>query len=313
MTDKSFVSIVIPVFNEATNIPAVYQGVVSALEPVTPFEILFIDDGSTDSSFEILQSLHSKDSRVKVVSFSRNFGHQRAVTAGMDYAQGAAVVVMDADLQHPPELLPSLIARWKEGWDIVYTVRRSTEDAGWFKRFTSACYYRLFHVFTGIVLPANTPDFRLMDRKVVEAFAHIRERARFMRGLTQWVGYRATSIVYDSPARRAGKTKYTFTRMLTLALDGFISFSQIPLHFAIYAGFGLSVFGFLYMVYALYARFVSHAAVSGWTSLIMLIALIGGIQLCILGIIGIYIGRMFEEIKQRPLYLVRETLGTPSH
>jgi glycosyltransferase involved in cell wall biosynthesis len=304
------ISIVVPVLNEERNIPLLYEQVRAQLEDAaSDFELIFVDDGSTDRSAERVVELHRADPRVKLLSFSRNFGHQIALTAGMDHSTGDAVIVMDADLQHPPALLRTLLAKWKEGFEVVHTIRGTTADAGWLKRSTGGIFYRLFRSLSGIDLPANAADFRLLDRSVVRAFGEIRERTRFLRGLTAWAGFRSTSVPYEAPARREGQSKFTPRRMARLAIDGLVSFSAIPLHAAIYAGVALAAFGFLYSLYALYVHFVTGTTLPGWTSIIMLVALVGGIQLMLMGVIGVYLGKIYEEVKQRPLYLIRSEMG----
>lgn len=303
-------SVVIPVLNEETNLPVLYERVVGELQSLEcDFEILFVDDGSTDSSAERIAALHRADARVKMLSMSRNFGHQAALTAGMDHATGDAVIAMDADLQHPPDVIRELVLRWKEGYEVVYTVRQTTEAAGLLKRASAKFFYRLFRALSDIDLPANSADFRLLDRRVVEAFRQIRERTRFLRGLVGWAGFRSIPVPYQANARLSGQTKYSLTRMIRLAIDGLVSFSTTPLYVAIYVGGLLALLGVAYLLYALYARFVTGNVVPGWTSLIILVTFVGGIQLVLMGIIGIYIGKIYEETKQRPLYLIRETLG----
>lgn len=303
-------SVVIPVLNEETNLPVLYERVVGELQSLAcDFEILFVDDGSTDSSAERIAALHRADARVKMLSMSRNFGHQAALTAGMDHATGDAVIAMDADLQHPPDLIRELVLRWKEGYEVVYTVRQTTEAAGPLKRASAKLFYRVFRALSDIDLPANSADFRLLDRRVVEAFRQIRERTRFLRGLVGWAGFRSVPVPYQANARLSGQTKYSPARMIRLAIDGLVSFSTTPLYVAIYVGGLLSLLGVAYLLYALYARFVTGNVVPGWTSLIILVTFVGGIQLVLMGIIGIYIGKIYEEAKQRPLYLIRETLG----
>jgi dolichol-phosphate mannosyltransferase len=303
-------SVVIPVLDESSNIRRLYEGLKKELDPLcSDYELIFVDDGSTDGSVDRIRELHDADPRVKLLSFSRNFGHQVALTAGMDHASGDATIVMDADLQHPPAVIRELVSRWREGFEVVYTVRRSTGDAGPLKRATAAAFYRIFRRMSGIDLPSNAADFRLLDRKVVEAFRGIRERTRFLRGLTAWAGYRSVAVPYESPAREEGRSKYSTARMTRLAIDALVSFSAIPLHLAIYLGFCLAVVGFLYALFALYARFVTGNVLPGWTSLAVLVSIIGGIQLIVMGVIGIYLGKIFEEVKGRPLYLVRSALG----
>jgi dolichol-phosphate mannosyltransferase len=303
-------SVVIPVLNEETNLPVLYERVAGELQSLgCDFEILFVDDGSTDSSAERIAALHRADARVKMLSMSRNFGHQAALTAGMDHATGDAVIAMDADLQHPPDVIRELVLRWKEGYEVVYTVRQTTEAAGPLKRASAKMFYRVFRALSDIDLPANSADFRLLDRRVVEAFRQIRERTRFLRGLVGWAGFRSIPVPYQANARLSGQTKYSPTRMIRLAIDGLVSFSTTPLYVAIYVGGLLALLGVAYLLYALYARFVTGNVVPGWTSLIILVTFVGGIQLVLMGIIGIYIGKIYEEAKQRPLYLIRESLG----
>jgi polyisoprenyl-phosphate glycosyltransferase len=303
-------SVVIPVFNEETNIREVYQRVAEELEAERcDFEIIFVDDGSTDSSVDQISALHRMDPRVKLLSLSRNFGHQTALTAGMDYAQGDAVIAMDADLQHPPALIRELLRHWANGYEVVYTVREDTAGARTMKLWTAKSFYRVFRALSGIDVPANSADFRLLDRRVVEAFRQIRERTRFLRGLVGWAGFRSIAVPYAAPARHSGKSKYSASRMMRLAIDGLVSFSATPLYVAIYVGVLIALLGCVYLVYVLYARLVTGNVVPGWTSLIILVSFVGGIQLIIMGIIGVYIGKIYEETKQRPLYLIRDTLG----
>lgn len=304
------ISIVIPVFNEASNIPPLYAALVPQLESVSMnYEILFVDDGSTDGSVEEIRKLRARTDRVRLLSLSRNFGHQIALTAGIDHASGDAIVLMDADLQHPPALIPQLISRWLDGFEVVHTIRKTTAESSWPKRATAAAFYRVFRLLSRVDLPSNAADFRLIDRKVADALRGIRERTRFLRGLTVWAGYRSTSISYDAPTRQAGETKYSPARMLKLAIDALVSFSAAPLHLAVYAGIVLALLGFLYAGYALYARFVTGHVLPGWTSLAILVSIVGGIQLVLMGVIGVYLGKIFEEVKRRPLYLVRSRLG----
>jgi glycosyltransferase involved in cell wall biosynthesis len=303
-------SVIVPVYNEQENLHPLFESLSLVLNELTAtWEIIFVDDGSQDGSAASVESLRRQDSRVKLISLSRNFGHQLALTAGMDYAGGEAVILMDADLQHPPALIKELIRLWREGNEIVYTIRQPDPDQPWLKRQTALLFYKVFRCLTGLDLPMHTADFRLLDKKVVAAFKEIRERSRFLRGLTQWVGFRSAGLAYQPQPRHSGVSKYTFSQMIHLATDGIVSFSTIPLYAAIYLGFGLATLGFLYSVYVLYARFVTHQVIPGWTSLIMLLSIIGGIQLILLGIAGIYIGKIYEEVKQRPLYLLRYSLG----
>lgn len=304
------ISIVVPVFNEEECIEQLYRNLVGVITGIErDYEIIFVDDGSTDNSAGLIKNLNQSDHNVKLVQFSRNFGHQIALTAGIDYAGGQAVVVMDADLQHPPEVIPEMLKKWKEGFDIVYTVRQDTEDASLIKTITARCFYILFNKLAHINMPSNTADFRLMDRKVVNSFKQIRERTRFMRGLTSWIGFNTTGIEYSAKPRAAGKTKYSVRKMIIFAVEGITSFSALPLYFSIYLGFLFSGLGFFYSLYVGYIRIFTEMAIPGWSSTIMLTTIIGGIQLITLGMIGIYIGKIFDEVKQRPLYLVQRLIG----
>lgn len=303
-------SIIVPVLNEERNIRALYSRVSDVFKSLgQEFELLFVDDGSQDRTYQEISALHQRDVRVKAVSFSRNFGHQAAISAGLDLCEGDAAIVMDGDLQHPPELIGQMIDAWKNGYEIVYTVRSSTADAGALKTLTSTAFYRLFNRLSQLDLPQGAADFRLLDRKVVLAFRQIRERNRFMRGLTSWVGYRSLGIPYKAAERNEGRSKYTFGKMLRFALEGITSFSTFPLRMAIYLGFVLSAAGLCYAAYVLYIKLFAGHAVPGWASIAVLVAIIGGIQLVVSGIIGLYIGKIYQEVKQRPLYLIRDSLG----
>lgn len=303
-------SLIIPLLNEQDNLQPLYERTIGVVRELgLDYELIFVDDGSTDGSVEAISTLHALDPRVKLVSFSRNFGHQQALTAGMDHATGDAALMMDADLQHPPELIPELVRHWQSGYEIVYTVRESNEDAGWFKKTTGALFYRTFQKLTGIDMPGNAADFRLVDRKVLDAFGQIRERSRFLRGLTSWVGFKTLGVPYQAAARHTGVSKYNVRRMIRFAIEGILSFSTIPLVIGIYVGLAIALVSFAYLLFVLYAAAVTHEVVQGWTSMICLVGLIGGIQLILLGILGLYIGKIYEEVKQRPLYLVSRRLG----
>lgn len=304
------ISIIIPVLNEKPNLKPLLEKISATLSSVKePYEVLFVDDGSTDGSFDEMRAL-SKNYPIKAVRFSRNFGHQFALTAGMDYAKNSkAVIMMDADLQHPPEMLLTLISTWKEGYEIVYTEREASDDAGFFKRWSAKVFYLSFKKLSAIDIPYNAADFRLLDQKVVDAFLQLRERTRFLRGLTAWVGYKSKGVKYKAASRLHGNTKYSLSRMIRFALDGILSFSATPLYVAIYVGIALAALGFLYAAFVLGSFFMGVELVLGWASIICLLSIIGGIQLIVLGAMGLYIGRIYEEVKQRPLYLVSETLG----
>jgi len=309
-------SVVAPVFNEEALVEEFCRRCVAALEPLgEPFELVLVNDGSRDRSPQLLRALHERDPRIKVLNFSRNFGHQLAITAGADYAQGKAVVVIDSDLQDPPEVIPQLIAKWREGYEVVYAVREEREGETWFKTVTAAFFYRLIAKITSVELPVDAGDFRLMDRKVVDALSRIREHHRFMRGLSVWVGFKSTGMPYKRLARKAGATKYPLRKMLKFALDGITSFSYLPLQLATYMGFitaGLSLL-FILVIFALRlgGQTAQDAAFYGQASTLAAVLFIGAVQLISLGIIGEYVGRIYDEVKGRPLYIVAEALGYP--
>lgn len=307
------ISIVIPIFNEASGLSELHSRLSSVLKNLTDkqpeyqFEILFVDDGSTDDTLLALKRLQSIDSRIHYLSFARNFGHQIALTAGLEHASGQAVISMDGDLQHPPEMIPQFLELWRAGYDIVDTLRAQTESATLFKRASSRFFYILFRRLAGVDLPSGTADFRLLDRKVVYVLNGIKERSRFLRGLILWVGFKRYSLVYKAPERFAGTSKYSFLKMLLLALDGISSFSAKPLYFSIFVGIFFAFAGLGYLLYALTVFFFFPSySVPGWTSLISVILIVGGVQLLVLGVIGFYIGKIYEEVKNRPLYIVRE-------
>jgi len=309
-------SVVAPVFNEEALVEEFCRRCVAALEPLgEPFELVLVNDGSRDRSPQLLRALHERDPRIKVLNFSRNFGHQLAITAGADYAQGKAVVVIDSDLQDPPEVIPQLIAKWREGYEVVYAVREEREGETWFKTVTAAFFYRLIAKITSVELPVDAGDFRLMDRKVVDALSRIREHHRFMRGLSVWVGFKSTGMPYKRLARKAGATKYPLRKMLKFALDGITSFSYLPLQLATYMGFitaGLSLL-FILVIFALRlgGQTAQDAAFYGQASTLAAVLFIGAVQMISLGIIGEYVGRIYDEVKGRPLYIVAEALGYP--
>ncbi len=303
-------SIVIPVYNEAEVLPTLYHRLTQVMEGLgEPYEVIFVNDGSTDTSPLLLRELRTKDERVKFVSFSRNFGHQIAITAGLDHSSGQAVVVMDADLQDPPEVIPRLIEKWREGFDVVFAVRERRKGESLFKRMTATLFYRLLRQLTTTEIPVDTGDFRLMSRRAVEALKAIRERNRFVRGLVGWIGFRQTAVTFVRDPRHAGETKYPLRRMVRFALDGITSFSFVPLQLATYLGFAVSFISFIYIVYAVGLKLLTNRLVPGWASIVIAVLFIGGVQLITLGIIGEYIGRIYEEVKQRPLYIVDEAAG----
>lgn len=301
-------SVVAPVFNEIETLPHFYRRVIEVMEGVAePFELVLINDGSMDGSLLAMQELHRSDPRVRVINFSRNFGHQIAISAGLDYARGEAVIIIDADLQDPPEVIPELIARWKDGAEVVYAQRSKRRGETRFKLLTAAAFYRLISRMTSINIPSDTGDFRLLDRRVVDTLVKMREHHRFMRGLSAWVGFRQEAVLYERHERFAGTTKYPLRKMIRFSLDAVTSFSQVPLRLATTFGFilaGISLIGIL--VAAILRIFTG--AISGQASTLILVLLLGGIQLIFLGIIGEYLGRIYDEVRARPLYIVREVL-----
>ncbi len=309
--NSCFLSVVVPCFNEEEVVRETHRRLVGALAGISnlDFEIVYVDDGSRDSTLDILRELRTADSHVRVIALSRNFGHQIALTAGLAEAAGDAVAVIDADLQDPPEVIPEMVARWRQGVDVVYGVRDEREDETAFKRWTAKAFYRLLNRVADISIPLDTGDFRLMDRRVVDAFLNMPERDRLVRGMVAWIGFRQEPVHYRRAPRLAGKTKYPLRKMLRLATDGILSFSLAPLHLATWLGFlvaGLALSG---IIYALFLRLTTDLWVSGWTLLFIAILFLGGVQLMLVGVLGEYLGRVYAEVKRRPLYLVRERLG----
>jgi dolichol-phosphate mannosyltransferase len=301
-------SIVAPVFNEEETLPHFYQRMCEVMEQLgEAFEIVLINDGSRDNSYTIMQQLHQQDPRVRVVDFSRNFGHQIAISAGLDHARGDAVVIIDSDLQDPPEVISQLIAAWKNGAEVVYAQRSKRSGETHFKLATAAAFYRLIERITSINIPRNTGDFRLLDRKVVKALVAMREQHRFMRGLSVWVGFRQEAVQYERHERFAGSTKYPLQKMLRFSLDAITSFSHVPLQLATSFGFLLAAISLIGILIAIILRVFTDAIV-GQASTLILVLFMGGIQLIFLGIIGEYLGRIYDEVRSRPLYIVREVL-----
>lgn len=303
-------SIVIPVFNEEQNIPELYARLCQVTSRLPQrFEFIFVDDGSTDGTFAQLAGLHHQDPRVKVLQLSRNFGHQIALTAGMQYARGAAVITMDGDLQHPPELIPELIRQWQAGYEVVYTIRKETKGAGPIKTLTARLFYHLLRWLTANNIPALAPDYRLLDRRAVASLNRMEERARFIRGMVSWIGFSQIGIEFVADPRYAGHSKYSLARMLQFALDAIVAFSGTPLRLAAYVGFLVSCLAFLYGGYAVAVTLLRNDVVRGWSSTILVTLVLGGFQLLALGIIGEYLDRIYTEVKRRPLFLVRRSLG----
>jgi polyisoprenyl-phosphate glycosyltransferase len=302
-------SVVAPVYNEEDGIEAFYTRVCAALRGF-PFELVLVDDGSRDSSPKILERLAASDPRVCVVFLSRNFGHQTALTAGLDHARGDAVVMLDADLQDPPELIPEMLDRWRSGCDVVYAVRQQRAGESAFKLQTAKWFYKLFGALAQVELQHNSGDFRLLDRRALDALNSMRERHRFLRGMTVWVGFTQAAVGYERDARYAGKTKYTLTRMIRFSLDAIFSFSNRPLQLATLLGFLFSVLAFIAIPVVIILRLLD-SYIPGFATITIVILLLGGIQLIAVGIMGEYVGRMYDEIKGRPLYLVRARRNLP--
>ena len=303
-------SLVIPVFNEAETLPELRRRLELLLDQLDgPAEVVFVDDGSSDASFETIETFCAADERCKCIRLSRNFGHQIAITAGLDAACGDAVVIMDADLQDPPELVLELARRWREGYEVVYAVRSARAGETQFKQMTAAMFYRLFRRLTDLDVPADAGDFRLVDRRAADAFRTMRESNRYVRGMFSWIGFAQTGVEYERRERYAGKTKYPLRKMLRFASDAVVSFSDAPLRLTLNLGFLMSLVAFLFGVAAIIARIVGLYSVSGLASIAVVIAFLGGVQLVVLGVIGGYIARIHDEVKNRPLYLVREVRG----
>ena len=305
-TSGPTLSVVIPVFNEAENIQTMIERLTAAITPLSiPFECIFVDDGSRDDSVRRLREAARTRPEIQVVELSRNFGHQAALVAGLSAARGRAVISLDGDLQHPPELIPELVERWKNGFEVVQTIRRAPVDESALKRAASRGFYRLLSRVSRIQVTPGAADFRLLDRAALDAFLACRERVRFNRGLVQWIGFRATELVYDAAPRHAGRSKYSWRSMLRLAGDAIFSFSSWPLRLAGLLGAVVSVAATGYLLFVLWAYFFTRLTVPGWGSILAAVLILGGVQLIVLWIVGEYVGRLYEEAKQRPLYIVR--------
>jgi glycosyltransferase involved in cell wall biosynthesis len=299
-------SVVAPIFNERDSVEELWRRLTLALGPLGKYEIVLVDDGSTDGSWEALRGIAAQDEHLRLVRLSRNFGHQVALTAGLDTARGDAVVLIDADLQDPPELIPELVARWQEGFDVVYAVRDRRDGESRVRLLAISVFYRLFRRLAATDIPADTGDFRLLSRRAVDSLSRMPERARYLRGMTSWIGFRQVGVPYRRDARFAGASKYPFAKLLRLASDGIASFSVAPIRLLTRLGFLMIVFCAGVLAWTLYTRFFTHNAPQGWTSVLAIVLLLGGIQMLGMGIVGQYIARIFEETKQRPLYFVAE-------
>jgi len=310
-TARPVFSVVAPIYNEAETLPHFYIRVVAAMERLDePFELVLVNDGSRDDSIAVMRALHERDPRVRVVDFSRNFGHQVAISAGLDHARGEAVIIIDSDLQDPPEVILELVAQWRQGAEVVYAQRRTRPGETRFKLLTAAAFYRLIRRLTSVDIPRDTGDFRLLDRKVVDTLVAMKEHHRFMRGLSVWVGFRQEAVQYDRQERYAGETKYPLAQMVRFALDAITGFSYVPLQLATTLGFVLAGLSLLGIVVAVVLRLL-NVAIQGQTTTLIVVLLLGGIQLIFLGIIGEYLGRIYDEVRGRPLYVVRKTFGEP--
>lgn len=305
MTKK--ISIVVPACNEEGNIPVLVDALENVLSKLDyDYQLIFVDDGSTDGTLALLKAISTTKPHIRYIGLSRNFGHQNALKAGLDLAGGDAVIMMDGDMQHPPELIPIMLEEWEAGNDIVYTIRKDHQDMPMMKRKTSNMFYNLINNLSDIELEQGTADFRLMDRRVVNVFREFKETDLFLRGLVKWMGFQQSGIEYEPAERLKGKSKYTMKKMIRFALQGITSFSTKPLYIATYLGMCFSLISLLYVPYIIYSYYFGHA-ISGWTSIIATIAFFGGLQLMILGIIGMYLGKLFQQSKQRPHYIVKET------
>jgi len=301
-------SVVVPMYNEELVVEATYKRLKEVMDTIEDsYEIIFVNDGSRDKTFEILTSICERDPNIKLLDFSRNFGHQVAITAGMDFAEGNTVVVIDGDLQDPPELIPEMIKKWKEGFDVVYGKRLNRKGETFFKKFTAKMFYRFLNGMSDVDIPVDTGDFRLIDRKVCDALKQVNERNRYIRGLVSWLGFKQTSLEFNREERFAGETKYPLKKMLKFATDAIVSFSFKPLRLASYAGVLISFISFVYLIIVLYQKFFTSRAITGWASTMAVSLFFNGIVLLMLGIIGEYIGRIYDEAKGRPLYLVQKT------
>ena len=299
------ISIVVPVFNEEDNIEHFYESVCKVMEPLAyDFELIYVDDGSKDRSREILHGLEKQDERVQSIFLARNSGHQLALTCGLDNADGDAVITMDGDMQHPPELIPVLLEKWEQGYEVVQTIRKTTEGVSAMKKLTSYYYYKLLNKLSNVHIQEGGSDFRLMDRVVVKAFRRYREHARFIRGMIGAMGFRQVQIEFVAPKRFAGVSKFSPRKMLNFAIDGVLAYSNLPLRLGLYIGTISGLISLLMILHVFVSKYVLNDAVAGWATLTACVLFFGGMQMIVLGILGEYLGRVFEEVKHRPLYLI---------
>ncbi len=304
-------SLIVPVYNEEATIPELYRRVSAVMNQLEgDGELILVNDGSRDRTLDLLRDLYDKDSRICYLSLARNFGHQIAVTAGLNFARGKVIVILDADLQDPPELIPTMLEKWQQGYHVIYAQRTQRQQEGWFKQWTAFAFYRILYHLADVEIPTDTGDFCLLDRQVVDALNAMPERNRYLRGLRSWVGFRQTSVLFDRPPRYAGNVKYTFTKSFALAINGIVSFSKVPLRFSIYVGLLAALVSLLMGILAVYWRFfVPNSPLTGYATIIIAIFFLGAVQLVSIGILGEYIGRIYEEVKGRPLYTLAEVAG----
>jgi polyisoprenyl-phosphate glycosyltransferase len=302
-------SVIVPLYNEQDNLAELYDRLKKSISSISKlsYEIIFVNDGSKDNTLQVVKLFAQQDKQVKFISFSRNFGHQIAVCAGLDVATGDVIVIIDADLQDPPELIAEMYARYQEGYKVVYAKRNKRKQESFFKIFTAKVFYRILQAMTSFAIPVDVGDFRLVDKSVIDALKKMEERQKFLRGQIAWLGFSQTAIYYDREPRKNGVTGYSVKKMLRLALDGITSFSDVPLKFASILGFASAFFAFVLFLYALFSKFIFQTALSGWTSLIISVLFVGGVQLFCLGIIGEYISRIYNDVRKRPLYIIDET------
>jgi dolichol-phosphate mannosyltransferase len=304
---NDMITVVIPAYNESGNIKPIGRRIAQVLKKSDPYEILFVDDGSRDDTLTEIKEMCAVDENIRFISLSRNFGHQKALKAGLDHARGDCVISMDADLQHPPELLTRLIEKWRNGYDVVYTVRTDSSDSGFMKRVSSRLFYKIINLLSNVNIPLGAADFRLLDRKVVDEVKKFKENWLFIRGIVAWIGFKQICVEYVVESRNRGLTKYSTSRMLALAVNGITSFSILPLRISILLGLIFSLGSFLYALYAIYTKVFNNAVIPGWTSILLSVLFLGGIQLISLGVIGEYLGKMFIETKNRPAYIIKES------
>lgn len=302
------ISVVIPVFNEESNLPVLYERLVNSVTAISnDYELIFVNDGSKDNSLNIIKELSLKNAQVKYIDFSKNFGHQLAVFAGLENAKGDTIVIIDADLQDPPELIKELYSKMKEGYDVVYAQREQRVGESWHKLMTAKLFYRFINRLSEVSIPLDTGDFRIISKKINDIIVSMPERNKFLRGQIAWAGFNQTFVSYTREERYAGKTNYSYSKMFSFAFDGITAFSNLPLRLATYLGFAVSLISFFFILYTLYQKYFKHDVVQGWSSLMVSILFIGGVQLICLGIIGEYLGRIMDNVKQRPMYIVRES------